>query len=512
MAKLINWQELLKYQKHAVVISIVLLAISLGGVIWQGGLLYGIDFTGGIRLMFEFSRPIESENMADIRGVFQRRLEAARVNTFNLEGEDDSRGLMVTVRGHQLVDDLTRELMQVDGSEQFEQVKRQLAEQHLITENLLAENFRIGDGAAEKINLETADSIDVENRVQRLVNETISNQVSTLLLRELAPDRQGIDLNWASESEIQRWLVDSQVEGFVDEFHYLLEEEGELQELGTLVPLFDQFQIDRAEFESIFTVASERRGLLNLNQLELAQLAEIMRDEFFHGRYGEEAAAIVEARAEKNLFQDLSEVLELPALRRLYRPTLERADGLAPFVLISSDMISPAVGADLIRLAMLAVLLSLGGVLAYLYIRFELTYSMAAIAAIFHDVIITVGLLTLLGVEFDVPVVAAVLTVIGYSLNDTIVNFDRIRENKVLMGYRADWFKVINRSIYEVLNRTLVTSITTFIAVFILYLYGGVALNAFAITLLIGIVAGTYSSIFVSNSVLLKLQLSLRDI
>jgi preprotein translocase subunit SecF len=169
-------------------------------------------------------------------------------------------------------------------------------------------------------------------------------------------------------------------------------------------------------------------------------------------------------------------------------------------------MISPSIGAELITDAALAILLSMVGILAYLYVRFELNYSIGAIGAIVHDILVTVGLLTLLGVEFNVPVVAAVLTVIGYSLNDSIVNFDRVRENRVLMGYEATWYEVINRSVHEILNRTFVTSITTFIAALVLYLYGGIALRGFSITLLIGVIAGTFSSIYVSNLLLFELQ------
>ncbi len=169
-------------------------------------------------------------------------------------------------------------------------------------------------------------------------------------------------------------------------------------------------------------------------------------------------------------------------------------------------MISPAIGSELVIQAALAILLSFIGILVYLYVRFQLNYSFGAIAAIIHDVLITVGLITLLGIEFNVPVVAAVLTVIGYSLNDTIVNFDRVRENRVLMGHDANWHDIVNRSVLEVLNRTFVTSLTTFLAVLVLYLYGGISLKGFGITLLIGVIIGTYSSIFVSNVVFFELQ------
>ncbi len=514
MAKFIlNWQELLKYRKQALALSLLVLLIGVGAIIWQGGLQYGIDFTGGLRLMFEFSRPLESEDMAVVRGLFQKRLEGARVNTFELDSAEENSGLMVTVRGHQLVEDLTRELVAAGEAGETAESFERLASEYLVTGAILEDNFRFGSGPPEKVNLVTADAVDVGNRVQTIVNETISDQVVELLHGEFIEEELPIDLNWAGEAEIQNWLIEAQLQGFIEEFEYLREQSTEeFDGMHLLGPLLNQFDIPRGEFESIFTFDSDEVGLLELTQISTDNLREIIHEEFFLGRYGSVAREIINLREEKNIFTDFSELLEISSVQQLYRPPLEESFGVSPFVLLSGEMVSPAIGADLITLALMAILISFGGVLAYLYIRFELTYSLSAITAIVHDVIITVGILTIIGVEFDVPVVAAVLTVIGYSLNDTIVNFDRIRENKVLMGYRANWYEVINRSIYEVLNRTLVTSVTTFLAVFILYLYGGVALHAFSITLLIGIVAGTYSSIFVSNATLLKLKLSLREL
>ncbi len=501
---IVDWRELLKYRKFAYVFSAFIIILGLLGVIWQGGLLYGIDFTGGFQVMFEFSRPISSAELSEVRNTIQEQLENARINTFDVAGERESRGLMLTVSGIELVEALTTELAAVDSEEDLERI----GEQYIVDVESLQENFRLGEGPPVELNLEQASRSDIRSRVQTIVNETVSGQVVQLLRAEFTPPGVEVDLNWAGAGEIQEWLVESQVRGFTVEFEKL-REAGELDQLPALL---EEFNLPQDEFQSIFTTEIDAPGLINLNEIELESLAEIVEEEFFYGRYGDVASTIVDERNERNLFSDISEVFELSALADFHSEALQEKAGLSPFVLLSSDMVSPAVGADLITLALMAILISFGGVLAYLYVRFELTYSLAAIAAILHDVILTVGLLTLFGVEFDVPVVAAVLTVIGYSLNDTIVNFDRIRENKVLMGYKAKWYEVINRSVFEVLNRTLVTSVTTFIAVLILFLYGGIALRAFSITLLIGIIAGTYSSIFISNASLLRLQLSLRDI
>jgi preprotein translocase subunit SecF len=257
---------------------------------------------------------------------------------------------------------------------------------------------------------------------------------------------------------------------------------------------------------STFRIGEGASGQFDLRTIPESNLRNIIFEDFFRGKFAKDAATIVKKRSNRGLFRDKPDVMQLSVMDNFYKPALEKSFYLSPFIIKSREMISPSIGAELVTQAALAILLSLVGILIYLYVRFELNYSFGAVAAIIHDVVITVGIITILGVEFNVPVVAAVLTVIGYSLNDTIVNFDRVRENRVLMGHNAKWFNIVNRSVIEVLNRTVVTSLTTFISAMVLYLFGGVSLNGFAITLLVGIVAGTYSSIFVSNVVFFELQ------
>lgn len=510
---LLNWRELLKYRRKALVVSVLVILLGLFGFFWRGGLLYGIDFTGGFRLLFEFATPVQSEEMERIRSLFSRRLESAKVNTYNLNKEKSNRGLMVTVRGKKLVERLASSLREA-GRAGNESVFERLAgerNQFLVEERTLRGNFRLGSGEDQKIDITRASLADIRQRVQTIVNESVTSGIIEILKEDFSPGDKEIDLNWAKPDQLQKWLVQSQLDGFLREFEQL-RKNGGLQDSEQLRSLLERFGIPRSAFRAIFTTDPDQPEKLYLGDIERSSLREVLLEEFFRDRYEKLAATVVDRRNSRGLFNSVDSALALPALEELYQPTLKDTAGASPFVLLRSEMISPAIGSDLIRIAAIAILISLIGILAYLYVRFELTYSLAAIAAIVHDIFITVGLLTLLGVEFDIPVVAAVLTVIGYSLNDTIVNFDRVRENKVLMGYKAEWYEVINRSIFEVLNRTLVTSLTTFFAVMFLYLYGGVALRAFSITLLIGVVTGTYSSIFISNSSLLQLQQSLRDI
>ncbi len=169
------------------------------------------------------------------------------------------------------------------------------------------------------------------------------------------------------------------------------------------------------------------------------------------------------------------------------------------------DIVGPTAGKQLQRQAWLATTYSLIGMLIYLWFRFELIYGVAAVVAVFHDTLITVGAFSLLNKEITLTVVAAILTLIGYSMNDTIVVFDRIRENLAL-SRRETLAQVVNRSINQTLSRTVLTSGLTFLTVLSLYLFGGEVLNGFSFALVVGILIGTYSSIAVAAPMLVAYQ------
>lgn len=173
-----------------------------------------------------------------------------------------------------------------------------------------------------------------------------------------------------------------------------------------------------------------------------------------------------------------------------------------PFEVVSVNLIGPKVSHELQRNAILAIVLSLIGMLIYIGLRFEFRFAAGAVVALVHDVAITIGLLALFNFEFTLPTIAAILTIIGYSLNDTIVVYDRIRENiKTLRKKKLPSKKILNLSINQSLSRTIITSLTTFIVVLILFLWGGEPLRGFTFALLVGVAVGTYSSIFVATPV-----------
>ena len=175
------------------------------------------------------------------------------------------------------------------------------------------------------------------------------------------------------------------------------------------------------------------------------------------------------------------------------------------------ENVGPKVSAELLRSGIIAIGLSLAAMLLYIWIRFEWQFSLGAIIALFHDVILTLGIFSLFSLEINLSIVAAVLTIVGYSMNDTVVIFDRVREN--LKKY-ADIkiFELTNISINETLSRTIITSVTTLLALLSIYIFGGEILKGFSLAMILGVIFGTYSSIYIANPILVLLKVSQRTI
>ena len=183
--------------------------------------------------------------------------------------------------------------------------------------------------------------------------------------------------------------------------------------------------------------------------------------------------------------EDASKAQVLAALNAAYGP--------GSYTIEKVDIVGPKVGAELRRQAVFVTLYALGGMLLYIAFRFEWVFGAAAVLAVFHDVLITLGFFSLLHFEISLTVIAALLTLVGYSMNDTIVIFDRVRENNRLLR-RAEFAQIVNKSINQTLSRTILTSGLTFLTVLVLFLMGGQVLRAFSFALVVGIVVGTYSS------------------
>ena len=175
------------------------------------------------------------------------------------------------------------------------------------------------------------------------------------------------------------------------------------------------------------------------------------------------------------------------------------------------ESVGPKVSAELLKSGIIAIALSLAAMLFYIWIRFEWQFSLGAILALFHDVIITLGLFSLFSLEINLSIVAAVLTIVGYSMNDTVVIYDRVRENLRKFS-DIKIFELTNISINETLSRTIITSVTTLLALVSIYLFGGEILKGFSLAMIMGVVFGTYSSIYIANPILVKLRVSQKTI
>ena len=175
------------------------------------------------------------------------------------------------------------------------------------------------------------------------------------------------------------------------------------------------------------------------------------------------------------------------------------------------ENVGPKVSAELLQSGIIAIALSLAAMLLYIWIRFEWQFSLGAIVALFHDVIITLGVFSLFSLEINLSIVAAVLTIVGYSMNDTVVIFDRVRENLRKFS-DIKIFELTNISINQTLSRTIITSATTLLALLSIFIFGGEILKGFSLAMILGVIFGTYSSIYIANPILVVLKVSQRTI
>ena len=219
--------------------------------------------------------------------------------------------------------------------------------------------------------------------------------------------------------------------------------------------------------------------------------------------YRDLADAVVNYRntpPRSGLLGDFNSLRDVPGVTPSVISALAKDFYLSSYAITNTKIVGPKVGSDLRRQALYVTLAGLGAMLIYIWFRFELIYGVAAVVATFHDVIITLGFFSLLNKEITLTVIAALLTLVGYSMNDTIVVFDRIREN-VHATKRGDFSQLVDHSINQTLSRTILTSGLTFLAVLSLFLFGGEVIHGFAFCLVVGVIIGTYSSIFIASPI-----------
>tara|TARA_B110000003_G_C16612556_1_gene520041 strand:+ start:853 stop:1821 length:969 start_codon:yes stop_codon:yes gene_type:complete len=246
----------------------------------------------------------------------------------------------------------------------------------------------------------------------------------------------------------------------------------------------------RTDAQTSVDVAAYRAALkpLDLGDVTVTEIFDVTKPDLnaaqirFEAQSGEEAATVEVIRAVKAALLSFDETITFPQV----------------------ESVGPEVSGELVQAAITAVLAAIGAVLFYIWLRFEWQFSVGAIAALVHDIVITIGIFSLLQIKFDLAIIAALLTIVGYSLNDTVVVFDRVREN--LRKYKKTLLKdLLNMSINETLSRTVMTSLTTLIALISLFILGGDVIHGFVFAMIWGVIIGTYSSVFVASSILLRL-------
>jgi len=246
-------------------------------------------------------------------------------------------------------------------------------------------------------------------------------------------------------------------------------------------------------------------GKIDLNVADAVTLERRLREEA--GLPEDEAATVAEAltafrREHAGVFESLDQALNAEGVTDAAREFLRANAFVGPFGLRGQEVIAAAVSGEMRQKAYLAITGALVFMLIYIWIRFQLQYGLAAILALVHDTVITLGAFSAAGLEANLPVVAAFLTLVGYSVNDTIVVFDRVRENIKAKG-TGKFAELINLSINQTLSRTLITSGTTWVVVAAMFFFGGPVIRPFAFVLLVGVIIGTYSSIYIASPVLL---------
>ena len=248
---------------------------------------------------------------------------------------------------------------------------------------------------------------------------------------------------------------------------------------------------------------SLERGLKDLNVIELEELRTLIEDTF-PDKAEDTAQAIIDLRQSaelKGIIEDYDQINQAGIDSEIVED-LKGKTFLGSMIIERRETVGPQVGQELRHRTTQATVWALIGMLIYIGIRFKFAYGVAAILTLAHDVLVTVGLFSLTNREINLPVIAAILTIVGYSLNDTIVIFDRVRDNLKILR-KLEFENILNTSINQTLSRTVITSGTTLLTVVTLFIFGGEVINDFAFTMMIGVIIGTYSSIYMSCSLLL---------
>jgi preprotein translocase subunit SecF len=287
-----------------------------------------------------------------------------------------------------------------------------------------------------------------------------------------------------------------------------------VQEVEVVTPIKDEKELNASRQvmeQTLRMMFSDPSGKLDVNNSSVDTLTDALRPPLLEAGVALSDAELKDVsqsiedfrnKERGGLLKSFDELSSVKGVTPQIIEALKKQCVLGPFTILSADVVGPKIGADLRRQAIEATMYALAAMLIYIWFRFEWIYGLAAVVAVFHDTLITIGLFSLTNKEISLSVVAALLTLVGYSMNDTIVVFDRIRENlKILRREKLE--RLINISVNQTLSRTVLTSGLTLLTALSLWLFGGEVLNGFSFALVWGIIFGTYSSVFIASPILI---------
>ncbi len=430
-------------RKIMITFSIIIILIGLFSIIFHKGVRYGIDFAGGSNLIIKINQPVTIELLEKLRAEFAK-------------------------------------------------------------ENINANLQVFGDvGNTDKLKISTLATTLTSNKIYEILDKVFAKNNATA---------GGLDIN-ALRSKSQ--IIDVLKKVFLTNTIKTISENRPFANTEQLLEKLKIYNLSNEEISANFILVEPaiNEPRKNINNASVEILEKVFLDLYSSGKFNNYFSEIADniikyIDAQGGLLRSIEELKPVLKLEEKLFETLKSNFTIGSYIIETNNMVGPSIGADYRRAGLLAIIFSVIGMLIYIAWRFEIEYGVGAVTALIHDVLITIGIFSLLDKEFNTQILAALLTIIGYSLNDTIIVFDRVREKIKMLGSVAykNLENTLNSSIIETLTRTIMTSFTTLLAVAALYIFGGEVYKSFALALIIGIVVGTYSSIFIASPVVFILK------
>ncbi len=515
-----NPYPFVEWRMRGYIFSAVLMLVFVVGSLFSGGVKLGIDFVGGTSVIVKFDQAVDAAMLADLRASLEPKGLAGSIRTIGGAGSsaEEAREIAIDIRGTRWADDMTNRFeearagktLTVDDLDAVFAGSLEPRSLHELKANFLPP---AGDTSATPLHqVATATHGDLNEVFQRIFNENIGLSVREALAEKHGPQEVGreFDINnignaenlAAALAELKRRQAEIAIGAAIDTATGARPWKT-VEEFLSRVQLeaFDGPSIRREIWHETPAVAAGV-SVLTASPADLskafvstflerfrrnAEVVTAYRDREFGGLFPSMDVAASKAPADD------------PELQALLRNHF----GAGRFIIASSETVGAAVGNDLMWSALYAILVSMLGIVVYVWFRFELRYGVGAIIALLHDTALTLGLISFAGIEFSIPIVAAVLTVMGYSVNDTIVIYDRIREKVGKVKGALDPH-IIDQAITETLSRTTATAGTTIVSILAFLMFGPVVTRDLSFALTFGIFIGTFSSIFVAAPILIE--------